>query len=141
MMIEPKDIELKGKVYTISKFTAIEGREIVTQYLSSATPKLGDYKRNEELMLKLMKYVGVSNGNGGHIMLITPELVNNHLRDWETLIHMEKEVMTYNCSFFQDGRASTFFAGFVQKVPAWITKMLMALSEQSLPTEKPSSTN
>lgn len=136
-MIQPKDIVLNGKTFTISKFTAIEGREIVTQYLASATPKLGDYKRNEELMLKLMKYVGVSNGNGGYTRLVTPELVNNHLADWEMLIHMEKEVMTYNCSFFQDGRALNFFGGFVQKVPAWISRMLTALSEQSSPTEKP----
>lgn len=141
MMLQPKDVEINGKNYTISKFPAIEGREIVTQYLSSATPKLGDYKRNQELMLMLMKYVGVDNGNGGHLMLTTQALVNNHVADWEGLIKIEKEMMEYNCSFFQGGRLSSSLKEFVQKLPAWISKMLTALSDQSSQTEKPPSTN
>ena len=141
MMLHPKDIEINGKIYTISKFTAIEGREIVTQYLASGVPKLGDYKRNEELMLKLMKYVGVDNGNGGHLMLTTSALVNNHVEDWEALTKVEMAMMEYNCSFFQNGRVSTFLNDAAQKAPQWISKILTALSERSSPTEKPPLTN
>lgn len=140
MMIKPKEITIGNKAYVISKFTAIEGREIVTQYLASGMPKLGDYKRNEELMLKLMCYVGVPQENGT-LNLSTSALVNNHVEDWEALTKIEMAMMEYNCSFFRDGRVSTFLNDTAQKVPAWISKILTALSVPLSQTEKPPSTN
>ena len=141
-MIEPKEIEIDGKTFILSKFPAIAGREIVARYTSSALPKLGDYKINEEIMHKIMCYVGVKlNDKAPPLMLTTAALIDNHTKSWETLGKLEVAMMEYNCSFFRNGRISTFFQDVAQNIPAWISKMLMALSEQSLPTEKPSSTN
>ena len=63
-MIEPKEITVetqKGekRVYILSKFPAVQGREIIAKYPLSAMPKLGDYAVNEETMLKLMAFVAV----------------------------------------------------------------------------------
>lgn len=63
-MLEPieKEIPLPDggtKTFILSKFPAIAGREIVTQYPTTGAPKIGDYKTNEALMLKLMAYVAV----------------------------------------------------------------------------------
>ena len=139
-MIEPKVVVIDGKEFILSKFPAVAGREIIAKYPLSGLPKLGDYQLNEETMLKLMSYVAVKIGDAP-IQLSTRGLVDNHAGSWETLAKIEVSMMEYNCSFFQNGRISTFFDDFAQKLPAWISQMLMGLSEQLLQREKQPSGN
>ena len=140
-MIQPIDKEIDGKVYVLSKFPAVAGREIVAKYPLSGMPKLGDYKVNEETMLKLMAFVGVRRDDGGVQMLTTRALVDNHVLSWETLAKIEWSMMEYNCSFFGNGRASTFFDGIAQKLQSMIMSILTALSQQSSAKNKQPSTN
>lgn len=135
-MLETKEISVKQqdeteKTYIISKFPAIAGREIVTQYPLTGLPKIGEYASNEELMYKLMKFVGVPRDTGAPLMLTTKDLINNHVDSWETLLRIEAAMMEYNCSFFQNGRISSLFEDFVQKAQQWITKTLIPLSPSS----------
>jgi len=107
-LIEEMEVEIETqngdkKTYTISKFPAIAGREIICKYPTSAMPKVGDYEVNQETMLKLMKYVSC---NG--VALKTQALVDNHVPDWETLGKIEAEMIGYNCSFFHNGKISGF---------------------------------
>jgi len=139
-MLEPKQIEVNGRKFIIHKFPAIEGREIICNYPLTSLPKVGEYKANQEIMLKLMKYVSVPI-NDITIALANEALINQHTRDWETLMKLEAAVIEYNCSFFQNGLASTFLSGLAQKVPAWITKTLMDSLEQLSQKEKPLTTN
>ncbi|CNI48426.1 hypothetical protein [Yersinia pekkanenii] len=143
-MLEPieKEIPLPDggtKTYILSKFPAIAGREIVTQYPTTGAPKIGDYKTNEALMLKLMAYVAVPVEGGSQIPLTTSALVNNHVPDFETLMKLEWAMMEYNCSFFRNGAALGFLTGLTTKVQALITKTLTGLSQPSSePTAPPS---
>lgn len=139
-MIEPKDITIDGHNYILSKFPAIAGREIITKYPLSSVPKLGDYKVNEETMLKLMSYVGI-NVNGAVIKLTTQSLIDNHVPNWEVLAKIEVAMLEYNVSFFQNGLISTFLDDLAQKLPAWILKTWTALQAQSSQKEKRRSTN
>lgn len=134
-LLEPKEVEIDlpdgtKKIYILSKFPAIQGREIVCKYPLSGMPKLGDYQVNEETMLKLMGFVAVPHGDGV-LRLSTKELVNNHVKSWETLAKLEIGMMEYNCSFFGNGQGSTFLSGLAQKAQALIIKTLMDLSAQS----------
>jgi len=136
-LLEPKEVEFttqggEVKTFLLSKFPAIAGREIVAKYPLSAMPKLGDYAVNEETMLKLMAFVAVSLPTGP-LRLSTRALVDNHVPDWETLARLEVGMMEYNCSFFGNGRASTFFEAIGQKAQALISKTLMDLSGQLSP--------
>lgn len=136
-MIEPKEILLDGRAYILTKFPAIAGREIVAGYPLTGMPKFGEYKANEEIMLKLMAFVGVPMPGGAAPQFLTARaLVDNHVPNWELLMKIEWAMMQYNCSFFQNGRVSTFFEDIAQKLPAWILKILMDLSGRSLQTEK-----
>lgn len=140
-MIEPKEIEIENpdktkSVFILSKFPAIQGREIIAKYPLSAMPKLGDYAVNEETMLKLMSFVAVPRENGEPLRLTTRGLIDNHVKSWETLAKIEIAMMEYNCSFFGNGRASTFFEGIAQKAQALIFKTLTDLSGQSSQKEK-----
>lgn len=141
-MIEPKNLTIGDKTYILSKFPAVAGREIVASYPLSGLPKLGDYKTNEAVMLKLMAFVGVQIPNMPQpLMLTNQDLINNHVPNWEVLAKIEIAMMEYNCSFFQNGGVSTFLDAINQKLPQWISKMLTALSGQLSQTEKPASTN
>lgn len=136
MLIEPKEIEIDGANYRISKFPAIIGRQIVSMYPLSSLPKIGDYKSNEEAMLKLMKFVAAEKSNGEFIQLCTEALVNSHVKSWETLAKLEIAMLEYNCSFFQNGLVSNFLESLAQKVPAFVTKILTDSLQQLSQTEK-----
>lgn len=140
-MIEPKEITVDGKQYVLTKFPATKGREIATKYGISLLTKVSDYTANEETMLKLMAYVGVPRSGNPPLMLETQSLVDNHVKNFETLLKLEKEMMVYNCGFFQNGRSWTFLEGFVQKLQPLAIKMSTLLSPLLSRMEKPPSTN
>lgn len=144
-LLEPKDITIKDangkdRHFILSKFPAIAGREIVAKYPVANMPKTGDYAVSEETMLKLISYVGIQIGEVVQ-RLESRHLVNNHCGDWEVLAKLEIAMMEYNCSFFQNGRASTFFQEAAQKYIPKIFEMLTASLAQSSQTEKPHSKN
>lgn len=127
-MLQPKEVSIKTqdgseRVYVLSKFPAIAGREIIAKYPLSAMPKLGDYAVNEETMLKLMGYVAV-NIDGKPLQLTTRALVDNHVPDFETLMRIEVAMMEYNVSFFGNGLASGSFEGLARKAISWIVRTL-----------------
>ena len=145
-MIEPKPITLKQadgaeKTFILSKFPAIDGREIVAKYPVSNMPKIGDYEVSEQVMLKVTAFVAVEVDGGNTIPLSTKALVNNHVGDWETLAKLEWAMLEYNCSFFGNGRTLDFSAIILQKVQPLISQILTALSAQSSGAGKQRSTN
>ena len=131
-MIEPKEVEIQTqngetKRFIISKFPAIQGREIIVKYPLSGMPKLGDYQVNEETMLKLMSFVAIPTDNG-QIQLTTKALIDNHCGDWETLARIEMEMLQYNCSFFRKGIISNFSERLMENIPVIAQKILTLLS-------------
>lgn len=132
-MIEPKEIPVttqkgENKPFIISKFPAVQGREIIAKYPLSAMPKLGDYAVNEETMLKLMAFVAVPRETGEPLQLTTRGLIDNHVPDWETLARIEVAMMEYNVSFFGNGKGSTFLEAITKKAQAFLSQMLTDLS-------------
>jgi hypothetical protein len=128
----PKEITVttqdgQERSYIISKFPTIAGREIVAKYPVSAMPKVGDYEVNKDVMLKLMAFVAVKTDNG-ELRLTTSTLVDNHVPDWETLAKIELEMIGYNCSFFQNGKASTF----LENIKAESQKLISSTLTDSL---------
>jgi len=140
-LLEPKEFPLDGKIYILSMFPAIQGREIIAKYPLSSLPKLGDYAINEETMYKLMNYVAIQSESGVHIRLSNKDLINNHIKSWESLIRIEAAMIEYNCSFFRNGRVSTFLEDFAQKLPTWISKILTDCLGRSSLKNSPHSTN
>ncbi len=141
MMLEPKEIEIDGRKFIISKFPAVAGREIVANYSLSAIPKIGDYEKNAEMMQKLMAYVAIPTDSGMPLQLTTTALIDNHVGGWETLAKVEAAVFEYNCSFFQNGKLSNFLDGMAERLPELISKTLTHFSDSLLAKEKPHSMN
>jgi hypothetical protein len=140
-LLYPKEVQIKcldgtERTYTISRFPAIAGREIIAKYPLSAAPKLGDYAVNEETMLKLMSHVAVMPTSGAMLRLTTKALVDNHVPDWEALARIEVEMLRYNTSFFQRGEVSTFLKATLQKFLVSASPTLKTLLEQLSVAEK-----
>jgi hypothetical protein len=144
-MLQPKEIRVETssgeRVFILSKFPALAGREIVAKYPLSLMPKLGDYAVNEETMLKLMAFVAVPVEGREPLRLTTRALVDNHLPDWETLVRVEVSMMEYNVSFFGNGKASSFLELITQKLQSLLSQTLTDLSAQSSRKEARPSTS
>jgi hypothetical protein len=137
-MLEPKNFDVDGKTYVLTKFPATVGREILMQYPTSVVPKLGDYKTNHALMLRILSFVGVPiEGRDEPLMLTSEALVNNHVRNAEVLVQIEWAMISHNFDFFGDGRASGILRLLMDKAQALtsetLTKFVAALSEKGSP--------
>jgi len=105
--IKPKEITIKDMdgndhTFVISKFPAIDGREIAAKH-PFMTGKADDYQLTEDVMLKMMGFVAVIDPSGNKLKLSNKTLVNNHVGDWEVLVKLERDILEYNCSFFTTG--------------------------------------
>ena len=146
MLREPKDVEIECqdgsiRTYTISKLPARVGLELVTQYPIMATPKVGDYGKFEGLMLKLLSHVEATLPDGRKQRLTEWALVDNHVPDWEALARLQREMATYNVSFFQNGKLLTSLEDFVGKGITRITPMLTDFLRSLSQSDSPPSGN
>lgn len=145
-MIQPKEITIKTqagdeKSFFISKFPATVGREIICKYPLSGIPKLGEYAVNEETMVKCLSHASVITGAGTELRLNTKAMIDNHVPDWETLVRLEYALLEYNCSFFQNGKISSFLDLMIARIEPLISKTLTASLQQSSPKAKRRSTS
>lgn len=146
-MIEPKEITIKDqggndRKYIISKIPYLSGgREICTQYISSAMPKVGDYKLNEELCRKMFKFISVELPDGNPLPLTTESLVNNHVPDFVSGLKLEEAMLEYQVGFSVTGKLREFQAGWKAELPELITKTLTVLKQSLQAQTSAPSTN
>ena len=131
--IKPLEVTIKSiddgeKEFRISRVPATQGREIFTQYMPTAMPKIGDYKSNEKLMKMLMCFVDVKAADGSWIRLDNEVILNSHVTDWEMLVKIELEMVKYNTNFFSPEKLSNALSGFNKSLPQRITSILKQLS-------------
>lgn len=134
-LIKPEEVTLKSldgeeKTFKISRVPATKAREIFTQYIPTAAPKIGDYKSNEKLMHMLMSYVDVKTTDGSWVRLSNEVVLNSHVTDWEMLIKLELEMVKHNTNFFSPEKLSSVLAKFNQTLPERIMSILNRLSGQ-----------
>lgn len=127
-LLEPQEFEIGGKTFVLSKFPATVGREVMMTYVPSGMPKVGDYATNEQLMVKIMKYVGVRiDGRDEPLMLTTRQLIDNHVPDGETLMKLEFAMASHNFSFFKNGQLQGILQLAATKATDTVSKILMDL--------------
>lgn len=138
-LLEPKEVEIDGKNFIISKFPAFDGREIILHYAKAHILNMNDVQKQEDIVIKLMNFVAVKLEDDRILRLSTRALINNHLPSWETLAKIEAEMMTYNCSFFQNGEGLNFLKRLEAFAQNKITEMLINLSQKlSIVNKQPS---
>lgn len=146
MLLRPKEIKITDdgveKTYVLSKVPATYAREIVAQYPMTALPKIGDYSVNEQMMFRLMGYVGIAQKDGKEpLVLSTRELIDNHCVDLKTLATLEIEMFRYNWDFFLPEDLSNLGARFRRILSTFLTQILTESLRQSSQSGLPPSTN
>ena len=142
MLIKPKEVTVTdrdgdARTFIISRVPSTDMREIVASYPLTAMPRIGDYKANEEVMFKMLRFVGVPReGGAAPLMLTTKALVDNHTGDWECLAKIEIAMFEYNISFFDKGVALNFLKGITPKLNTLISSTLTGLLGQLLQAAK-----
>ena len=135
MLIEPKEFTVNDQNgnpchYRLGRIPYLSGgREICSQFVSSAMPKVGDYKLNEDLSRNMFKFVSVVRENGTEQALITDNLVNNHVPDFITGIKIEEAMLEHNLGFSVAGKVREFQQAWKTDLPALITKTLTILRQ------------
>lgn len=134
-MLKPKQIEVVDidgitRKFTISRFPATIGMEILVKLPISAMPKIGDFETLKLVRDDVFKYVYVET-EGGAIPLSTSALIDNHVGDAETAIKIMGEMLTHNYSFFSQGKMSLLFDGLGVKIKGIAQSILTQLSDAS----------
>lgn len=133
---DPKQIinEKTGHAFTICKLPAIDGRELLKDYIEYNLPVVGNKLAAKQSMIKLISYVTVSLDDGTSIALSSNELINNHIEDTQELTWLETEMVSYNFGFLEDINPAPLIITamkMLQKVSLSI-KTLNPFSESSL---------
>lgn len=131
-MVEVRTMDGEPMQFVISRFDAVTGREIITQYPFSILSNLGisvslseqkgadltgfkhaealaaHYRRNMGIVEKMMTHVAVKTANG-FMRLENEGVIIGNVPDAETLLKLEWQVLNYNTSIVRNGKAINFF--------------------------------
>ena len=118
-LIAPKEVEIEDRngekrVYIFSQPPYFDAREITSQWVSGAIPKVGDYRLNEEMAKKLFSYVAAIDKDGKQIRLTTKALVENHVPDLITGGRIELGMIEYILGFSVLGQVSAFLTSAIK---------------------------
>jgi len=127
-LISPKEVEIETKdgemkTYVFSQPPYFDAREITSQWTTSALPKIGDYKLNEEIARKLFSYVAIKDKNDNLIRLSTKQLIENHVPDLMTGGRIELGMIEYILGFSVLGQLSASLKLIIQTALADNTKI------------------
>jgi len=145
-MINPETIEVEGKDKVVRKYIISDipylsgGREVSSQFVSTAVPKIGDYEANQKLSEIMFRHVAAV-VDGREIQLLTKDLVNNHVPDFITGIKIEEAMLEKCLGFSIAGKVREFRQGLEQKGPALIIKTLTTLKDVFLKPDAAQGTN
>lgn len=105
-----RDLDETPHEYTLGRFPAVEGLEIIAKVPSNIASLSKQLPNLRGLVLQMCKFVSVEvptdDGGVHQILLSTSELVDNHVPDGQTLLHLCFEIMRHNTSFFGTGSQS-----------------------------------
>ena len=144
-MIDPKDITIedqsgRDRRYRLSKIPYLDGaREVCSQYISTALPKVGDYQENQKLAEKMFRYIVAITDDGNEIQLTTSALVNNHVPDFQTGIKLEAAMLEHNVGFSVAGKIQQFRKSWERDLSELIIRILIQFRDSLQQMDKPPS--
>lgn len=130
-LLEPKEIEINGIKFIISKMPCTVAQEVIFNMPAGLIPVISEFKRTEEQAFKMLKYCERIYLDGRpNVPLISKEIINNHIPNFDTLIKLEYECLKYNFDFFGNGSALTFFNQAASLVKSNISEILTDLLDK-----------
>lgn len=142
MLLDPKPVEIdigngQTKTFIVSRLPYLAGgREVLTQFMPTAAPKIGDYAANEKLAAKMFEFIAVPREGAEPLRLETSDLVNSHVPNFRAGLQLEKAMLEHNLGFSVAVGLSTFLEGLNARLPALITQILTEYRAQLSAQEK-----
>lgn len=143
-LIEPKQIEIRSQIHNVTKkyqigyYTTMEGAELISMAVEALAIGMKTSKDNfgtfskqvPELANRMCSYVEAES-NGHWVRLSTPDLIDNHVPDYEVLMKLMWEVHDYNAKSLKSGVLFQKCLTLTQGAESQLTKILTGLSGSS----------
>lgn len=111
-MNEDKVLELEGKKFIVHKAPATVAYEVALRYKKVMDSLTGDkasddvVKDQQACLYRLLCYVDVDLGDGRKARLDNETIINQHIKDMQSLVTLQNAAVEHNFGFFVGGAAS-----------------------------------
>ncbi len=130
-LLEPKTVEINGCTFIISKMPCTTAQEVIFNMPAGLIPVISNFAKSEEQAFKMLKYCErVYTDGRANVPLISKEIINNHVPDFDTLIKLEYECLQYNFDFFKNGSLLNFLNQGVSLAKSNISEILTDLLDK-----------
>ena len=99
MLLEPKEVTIKGCKFIISKMPCLAAQEVIIRIGSGIIPLINQYAISEDMVIKMLSCCQRVYEDKPNVPLISKDIINNHIPDFEVLIQLENECLKYNYDF------------------------------------------
>jgi len=141
-LIQPKSVEINGYKFVISKMPCTVAQEVIIKLPTGLVPLLSDFSQAEDMAFKMLSYCERVYSDGRpNVGLISKEIIDNHVPDFDTLVKLETECINYNYDFFSDGKLLAFLNKGVCLVESKASGILTDLLDKLLQAGAPRSGN
>ena len=140
-LLKPKSIEVKGCKFIISQMPCTVAQEVAFKLPPGLIPIMGNFTQAEDMYIKMLSYCERVYDDGRSVKLISKDVIDNNLPDFETLLLLEKEVIESNYGFFDTGKLLTLLNGLLSHVESRVSGILTDLLDKLLSADGQHSTN
>ena len=136
VLLKPKEVEIKGSKFIISQMPCTVAQEVAFKLPPGLIPIVGNFTQAEDMYIKMLSYCERVYDDGSHVKLISKDIIDNNLPDFETLLLLEKEVIEYNFGFFDTDKLLTLLNGLLSRAESKVSGILTDLLDKLLLAEK-----
>lgn len=136
-LLAPKEVTINGCRFLISRMPCMTAQEVIVRIPAGILPLINQYTISEEMVVKMLSCCQRMYDDKPNVPLISKEIINNHVPDFDTLLQLENECLKYNYDFFNQGKVLTFLAKGLSRVESSLSGILTDLLDKLLQAEKP----
>ena len=136
-LLSPKEVTINGCRFLISRMPCMTAQEVIVRIPAGILPLINQYTISEEMVVKMLSCCQRMYDDKPNVPLISKEIINNHVPDFDTLLQLENECLKYNYDFFNQGKVLTFLAQGLSRVESSLSGILTDLLDKLLQAEKP----
>lgn len=135
-LLAPKEVTINGCRFLISRMPCMTAQEVIVRIPAGILPLINQYTISEEMVVKMLSCCQRVYDDRPNVPLISKEIINNHIPDFDTLLQLENECLRYNYDFFNQGKVLTFLAKGLSRVESSLSGILTDLLDKLLQAEK-----
>ena len=133
VLLQPKEVEINGFKFIISKMPCTVAQEVLCQLPSGLIPIISQFSKSEEQLFKMLSYCErVYTDGRANVPLVSKTIIDNHVPNFDTLYKLEWEALQYNFDFFEQGKLLTSLQKVLSLAESRTSEILTDLSDKLL---------